>query len=437
MQNVFVVGLDDFHLPLIQASCADAPVALHTLFGQKDIRRAQRLPAARLLEEGQQRLRDFPGHVDAVVGYWDFPVSTMLPILRAPLGLPGPTLEAVLRCEHKLWSRMCQAEAVPSHVPDFCAVNPFDSDPLASLCIDFPFWLKPVRGVLSHLGFRIDDEAGFRAAIGRIRSGIWRFAEPFNVFLDYAELPPEIAGVDGWHCIAEGLISSGQQCTQEGYSYHGDVHVYGTVDSFRGGPTGSSFTRYQYPSRLPAPVLERMSAISRTLIRHLGYDNAPFNIEYFWDEHTGQIWLLEINARLSKSHAPLFELVDGRPHFRIMVDLGLGLRPNFEQGRGRYALAAKFMVRRFEDALVTRVPTAAEIAAVEASVPGCRILMPVREGATLSAMADQDSYSYEVATLFIGADDAAQLESRFEACMAHLPLRFAPVSGRRASINRP
>jgi len=430
MHNVFVVGLDDFNRPLMEAACADEPVALHPLFTQDEISRSRRLDAAALIDEGTRRLRAFPGHVDAVVGYWDFPVSTMLPILRAAVGLPGPSLEAVLRCEHKLWSRICQTDAVPSHVPDFCVVNPFDDEPLASVAIDFPFWLKPVRGVLSSLGFRVDDEAGFRAAIARIRGGIWRFAEPFNVFLGRADLPPEIGAVDGWYCIAEALIDKGRQCTQEGFSYHGDVQIYGTVDSLRCGSVGSCFSRYLYPSSLPESVIERMSAISRTVIRRFGYDVAPFNIEYFWDPDADQIWLLEVNARLSKSHAPLFELVDGQAHYCVMLDLGIGLRPRFWQGRGHCALAAKFMVRRFEDALVTRVPTAGEIAAVEALVPDCRIQVSVREGMTLSGTTDQDSYSYEVATLFVGADSEAAVEARFQACMEHLPLRFAPVRRR-------
>jgi hypothetical protein len=236
-----------------------------------------------------------------------------------------------------------------------------------------------------------------------------------------------MAAVDGYHCIAETLISAGHQCTQEGFAFAGEVQVYGTVDSLRCGPAQSSFSRYQYPSSLPQPVQDRMSEISRRIVRHVGYDTAPFNIEYFWEPRGDQIWLLEINTRISKSHAPLFHMVDGLYHHQIMVDLGLGQRPRWRHGQGDCPIAAKFMVRHYADARVTRVPTPAEVAAVEAAVPWAQIQVAVREGMRLSELPDQDSYSFEVATVFIGAHGQAELEAKFHACMHGLPLRFEPV----------
>jgi biotin carboxylase len=167
-----------------------------------------------------------------------------------------------------------------------------------------------------------------------------------------------------------------------------------------------------------------MTDISRRVIQYLGYDMAPFNIEYFWDPAQNRIWLLEINTRISKSHAPLFRMVDGTYHHQVMVDLGLGRRPRFAQGRGECSLAAKFMVRTYTDAWVTRVPSAAEIAAVEREVPCTRIQVAVRESMRLSELRDQDSYSYEVATVFVGANSQAELEAKFHACMDRLPLDF-------------
>jgi hypothetical protein len=427
MENIFVVGLDAFHLAQLQTLPGAAGYAFHPLFTHAELKQTERFPVARLLEEGPCILKAFPGHVDAVIGYWDFPVSTALPLLRAAVGLPGPSLEAVLKCEHKYWSRLLQREAVPAHVPAFCLVDPFAADPIEQVNLDFPFWLKPVKSVLSHLGFRIDDAAGFAGAIERIRASIRRYAEPFDLILAGADLPPQIAAADGTHCIAEAIISAGSQCTQEGYAYRGEVKVYGTVDSLRFGPMLSSFSRYQYPSGLPQAVRERMTDITRRVIRHLGYDCAPFNIEYFWDAVQDRIWLLEINTRISKSHAPLFHMVDGAHHHQVMVELGLGRRPQFVQGRGAYGLAAKFMVRAYADALVVQVPTAAQIAALEAEVPGTRIRVAVREGMQLCDLRDQDSYSFEMAAIFVGANSQGELEAKFHKCMEQLPLRLQTV----------
>jgi hypothetical protein len=429
MKHIFVVGLDDVHLAQLRTLPDADDYCFHPLLTSAEIKQQDRFPVDRLLDEGIRTLRDFAPGVDAVVGYWDFPVSTVLPILRRAVGLPGATLEAVLGCEHKYWSRRLQAEVAAEQVPPFCAVDPFADDPLAAVDIGFPFWLKPVKAVLSHLGFRIDDAADFSAAIDRIRAAIDRYAEPFDLILSHARLPPEIAAVTGRHCIAEGLISTGRQVTQEGYVFGGDVRVYGTIDSLRCGPKGSSFSRYQYPSTLPGGVLERMRAITVRVMRHIGYDMAPFNIEYFWDESEDSIRLLEINARISKSHAPLFHMVDGCFHHQVMIDLGLGREPRFTSGGGECALAAKFMVREFGDAIVARAPTAAEIAAAEAAVPHSHIAVAVEEGQRLSELRDQDSYSYEVATIFVGGDSEAALNERFGACMARLPLQFERNGG--------
>jgi hypothetical protein len=422
MKHIFVVGLDDFHLAQLRTLPDAEQYLFHPLFTYREIKQQDRFPVAWLIDEGARKLQAFPDRVSAVVGYWDFPVSTTLPILRRSVGLPGPSLESVLKCEHKYWSRLLQRQVVPENVPDFCAVDPFSPDPLGQVTIAFPFWLKPVKSVLSHLGFRINDPSDFKDAIRRIRAEIYRYAEPFNLILKRAELPSEIVPIDGFHCVAETLISGGSQCTQEGYVFGGAVNVYGTVDSLRCGPAQSSFSRYQYPSDLPESVRHRMAEICRRFIQHIGYDTAPFNIEFFWEAAKDRIWLLEINPRISKSHAPLFHMVDGIYHHQVMVDLGLGRCPQFSPGGGQHPLAAKFMVRAFADARVTRVPTAAEISSVEQEVPGTRILVEVREGMLLSEMRDQDSYSYELATIFVGADNHAELESRFHACMARLPL---------------
>jgi hypothetical protein len=69
--------------------------------------------------KARDTLRSFDGPIDAVVGYWDLPSIVMLPILRREFGLRGPTLESVLRCQHKYWSRVEQARAVPDEVPGF------------------------------------------------------------------------------------------------------------------------------------------------------------------------------------------------------------------------------------------------------------------------------------------------------------------------------
>ena len=198
---IFIVGTDPFNMAQLQDLSKASSYRYHSLIGTRDIKCVDTFDASAFLARYRQRLGELSGAVDAIVGYWDFPVSTILPVLRKPLGLPGPSLEAVLGCEHKYLGRIVQKQIVPEMVPAFQAIDPFAPRPTCDLA--FPFWLKPVKSVCSHLGFRIGSQEEFERSLAIIRKHIYRFAGPFNIFMNMADLPQWIQGVDGNHCIAE------------------------------------------------------------------------------------------------------------------------------------------------------------------------------------------------------------------------------------------
>lgn len=423
-KNLFIVGLDSFHLNQLKALARAREYRFISLISYKDIKCGVRFPVREFLEQAPRLLADYPGRVDAIVGYWDFPVSTLLPILQKQQGLRGPSLEAVLMCEHKYWSRLKQQEIIPESIPAFEQVDPFDPEALRRCSLDYPFWLKPVKSVLSHLGFLIRDEREFETALARIRKGIARYAVPFNYILDRIEIPGEIKAVDGYRCIAESLISAGRQCTLEGYVQDGEVHVYGIIDSIREGEQQSSFSRYQYPSSMPQQVQQRMIVATQKLIKHLAYDAAPFNIEFYWDDRRDSISLLEINTRISKSHCPLFKMVDGEYHHEVMIDVALGLTPHFPYRQGRFATAAKFMVRCYRDGTVLSIPGPEEVERVRERFAGAEVQINVIPGMRLSKMRDQDSYSYEIAVLYMGADSHEELLANYCEALTMLPFHI-------------
>lgn len=424
-KNIFVLGADEFNLAQMRALPGAEHYRFHPLFYHSEIKAGPIIPVQRLYEEALERLHTFPGRIDAIVGYWDFPVSTLLPLLCRDAGLPAPSLEAVLKCEHKFWSRLQQRDSVPEFIPDFCAVDPFAPDAQAQIPLGYPFWIKPVKAASSHLAFRVRNRNELAHALGEIRANIRRFAEPFNYLLQFADLPEAVAGIDGNHCIVEGVISQGRQCTLEGYVYRGGVCVYGAVDSVREGRHRSCFARYQYPSTIPRRIQQRMVEVTRRFLTHIGFDNGPFNIEFYWDGAADRIWLLEVNTRISKSHCPLFRHVDGVSHHKVMLDLALGRQPDFPQRRGRWRCAAKFMWRVYEDAMVIRVPTASELAAIGARYPDCEIQLHIHAGMRLSQLRDQDSYSYEIAAIFLGGRSQRELLQKYREIQQALPLRLA------------
>jgi len=425
-RNVFVIGLNEANRRKLGGIRHANACAFHGLLGNEEVEHLEHYRLDDMLDRARRQLRRFDGPVDAIVNYIDFPGNSMAAILTAELGLRGPSLVSVLKCEHKYWSRVEQRRAVPQAVPRFAWFDPFDDAALDRIDLDFPFWIKPVRAFGSYLGFRVDSPARFRDCVDRIRADIGRLGDPFDALLRRVDLPPEVAPVGGRSCIAEEIVG-GRQCTVEGFVFDGDVRFHGIVDSIRY-PNRTSFARYQYPSQLPGPVRAEMLALSRRVIAQVGLNNSGFNIEYFHDSGENTIRLLEINPRISQSHADLFEKVDGASNHQIIVQVALGIEPDFPHREGPFRHAAKVYLRRFEDAVVTRVPDADEVAAAERAVPGVTVRIHAREGEPLSAHRYQDSYSYVLAMLFVGADSQRALMRKARQCAERLPFAFAPVT---------
>lgn len=428
-KHIHVVGLDDFNGQKLQRIDLPEGLEAHSLMAYDEVKGQSAIDFDALYETASQRLLGSNSPVDGIIGWWDFPTTSLVPALCQEFDRPGPSLESVLKCEHKYWSRLVQREVIPDYIPRFCAVDPFVDDPLAQIDIPYPFWIKPVKGFASQLGFRIGSDADFEMAIEEIRREIGRLGDPFDAVMKRVEVPEEVRRVGGSFCIAEEIIG-GRQCTLEGYVHDGDCQIYGVVDSIRL-PNRSSFQRYQYPSRLPKRVQRWMDALAKRIMTHIGYDNATFNMEFFWDSQRKKLWMLEINPRLSQSHADMFGKVHGVPHFQIMADLALGRPPHWQGRVGAANCAAKFFIRRFSDGRVSQVPDEATIQRIIEDFPGTEIDVRVKPGTVLSDLKDQDAYSYELADVFMGAANQQELLRNFSAVRKRLKFRFAKPTRQR------
>lgn len=409
-QNIFVVGPDELNWSKLKSMKNADQYHFHELLSYGESHGAARYDVQPMLEKARTRLAEFEGPIDAIVSFWDFPVSLMLPILSREFGTVSASLESVFMCEDKYWSRVKQREVVPDMVPEFARFDPFDEDPLAEIGIDFPFWIKPIKSFASHLGFRIESKKDFDRAIKEIREKIGHFSEPFQYLQQFAEIPEEIRS--GGFCIAEQIIG-GKQCTLEGYVCNGVVDSHGIVDSFRLS-NRVSFARFEYPSDLPARVKDQIFSASEKVMKHIGFDNSPFNIEYFYNRKKDKLWLLEINPRIAQSHSDLFKKVDGASNHRIMVDIALGRTPDWPRREGEFRIASKLFIRSFKTGNVTRVPGRREIEEVQQKFAGTIVQSLVHEGMNLDELPYQDSYSYKLAILYMGADNRKELLENFE-----------------------
>jgi hypothetical protein len=414
--NVFVLGLDEDNLDTMGSLPHLGQFRFHPLLSVQELQLGD-IRVADLLHKARQQLDAFDDSVDAIVGYWDFPVSSMVPILAGERGLRAPSLDSVVKCEHKYWSRLEQQKVTDAH-PRFGLVD-LEGEPRPPDGVRYPFWMKPVKSFSSQLAFKVEDEDQFKEAVAETKEGIGRLGEPFEYVLEGMDLPPEIAEVGGEACLAEEAMS-GDRAATEGYVFEGRAHVYAVLDSIPY-PEHSSFLRHQYPSQLPQRTQDRLAEVSEQVVKQVGLDNATFSVEFFCDTETGEVSILEINPRHSQSHAELFELVDGVPNHHCMLSLALGRDPELPQGQGDYGVAALYYHRHFSDGVVQRAPDRDRVIQVERDIPGV-IVHPLREqGDRLSeAELGKDSYSFELAEVIVAGADVPDMEAKYERCIEAL-----------------
>jgi biotin carboxylase len=331
---------------------------------------------------------------DGVVGTKDR--SALLAAIEAGRrGLPGPTPDALLACQHKPTSRAIQRGVAPEATPRFALLNGLPSG------FGPPWFVKPVVGRLSQEARRVNtvetllslrEEQAYRAGYARIA---------------------ELAGLDPGlvHGFLMEELVEGMEVTLEGYVFAGRVMTVGITDSVKYEGT-NSFERFEYPSALSAARKAELSDIADRLLPALGFDGGFFNVEFLVPEQ-GPARIVEVNGRLASQFAPLVQAVEGRSTYEALVRLACGEDPAWERGT-RSGVAISYALRVFEDALVTEVPEPEE---------GLEVL--VRPGLRLSEQGTNDPYSYRLAIFAEWAETREEAVARCRARAAELRFSLA------------
>jgi len=422
-KQVFLVGLDDFNLETLNGLPQADECEFKPALTLGEMRDDPDVDIAELVDLASERMAAAPGGPAGVASFFDFPGTIIASILASRFDLPGPSLESLLKCEHKYWSRLEQSKVADDNIPFFRAFDPFDDGAYAKIELVPPFWIKPVKSFRSYLAYAIQDERQFAEVMETCREHGPSITEPFMRMMRQYDMPEELATSPN-SFIAESSIG-GAQCTLEGYAHDGRVVIYGVVDSVRE-PDSSSFARYEYPSILPLEVQHRMMDVARAVIQQFGYDNGPFNAEFFYDQSNDAVWLLEINPRASQSHADLFLKVNGVSHFSIVVDLALGRKPRTLGRNGPWNVAAHFFHRAYEPGVVTYVPSASAIDRIVTRQPDTRIKLEVKKGDDLGSLRLQDSYSFELANVYVGGRDRMDVLDRYDLVLNALQFEIEP-----------
>lgn len=348
------------------------------------------------------------GGIDGVISNNDYFGALVAAIVAERLGLPGTSPQAVLTAQHKYYSRLRQRDIVPQATPECCVFPYTVSDP-RQIGLSFPFFAKPVKATYSVLARRVDDFADLRrllrfGAVERYLLG--RLVRPFN---DLIRGRPDFA-IDAHHMIGERLLE-GDQINVDGYVDRGRIEVLGAIDAVMY-PGTRTFRRFEYPSRLPAPVLERARELVVRLIDGFGYRHGFFNVELMHDPRTGALSVIEINPRLASQLADLYRWVDGCSPYRMLLSLACGEAPHLERGSGIWGAAASFALRKFDGRPLRRDPAGREVREINGQHRDARVQLYLKRGRGLAReMKWLGSYRYAVYNL--GGADRQDLHRRF------------------------
>jgi hypothetical protein len=377
------------------------------------------------LGEVQRRRREF----QAVVGIDDFPACMLAALVAGRLGFPAPTFESLFLCQHKYYSRLRQREAAPEAAPRFHVLSTWRDPAPADVPLPFPVFIKPVKSYLSILARRIDRFPDLARAVAEARVRLAPLAQMFDGLLGASPLDGDFREIPGSALLVEELLS-GHQVTLDGYAFQGQVVPLGIVDSIFF-PGTLSFQRFEYPSRLPPRVQERMARIAERCIRHLGLDGTFFDIEFFYREADDSIWIIEINGRMSSQFAPLYRMLDGIDLYAMQLDMALGRDPGgrevWDPGRDRSMVSASFVLRTFENGNVRRIPSEQDLQRLQDRFPEAFVEILVKEGERLSdELQDDESYRYCLVDLC--AENRRDLLRRFDEAKGLLPFAFDPLT---------
>ncbi len=331
------------------------------------------------------------------------------------LGLPGTDPAAVIRAQHKYYARLMHREAVPEATPDF-AVFPYRVADHANVGIPYPFFVKPVKAAHSVLARRVDTPNDLKRHLTFYpweKYIIKRLVRPFNdlmpLYTDF-DINPE-------HLLGETLIAGRHQVSVDGFAENGAITVVGIVDALMY-PGTQAFQRFEYPSTLPHEVQQRMTSISERAVRALGFDHGSFNVELIWDDQTDRIQLIEVNPRLAAQFGDMYEKVDGRSTFEILLDLTVGRAPRMKPARGQYGTAASFVFREFNGA-VKIAPEQAQIDWLRSHYPDALLNTYIKEGNSRWREVKWLG-SYRYAVLNLGGRDRADMLVRHDNICSHL-----------------
>jgi hypothetical protein len=340
-------------------------------------------------------------------------------------GLPGASPESVVACQHKLHMRRVLDQVQPDANPRWAELQCRYGEPVPE-GLDYPCFVRPVKAAFSVLARRVRSRDELQAHLRFGRAELWlirRLVEPFERVA--RQLLPE-AGSAHRMLVEEPLRAP--QYNLDGYVRDGEVHVLGVVDALMY-PGTQSFQRWQLPSRLPAPVVDRAAAVAARFLAAVGFRHGLFNMEFFFDAAADRLTVIEFNPRLASQFGDLYRRVLGVDPHAMALALATGGDPRaVPRAAPSAGVAASLVWRAFDAASLPPAPAAARRAVLAGAFPDALLTVYPRSGGTLRRdFKWLDSHRYGVVNL--GAPDWHALRQHGARIAALLGWPDAPYAG--------
>ncbi len=398
------------------------------LYGTDEATHEPGFDARRFLDDTRRLVASRRDDCLGVLGIDDFPACMLAALVAEEFGFSFPSFESVFLCQHKYYSRLRQQQAAPEATPRFCLLPLRPAGAPPDIPLPYPVFIKPTKSYLSILARRIGSPGGLGAAMAEAAARLAPIATMFDDLVAASSLDHGYRDTSAASLLVEEPLS-GHQVTLDGYVHGGTMVPLGVVDSLFV-PGTLSFERFEYPSRLPPRVQERMVRIAERCILGIGLDRTFFDIEFFYREADDSIWIIEVNGRMSSQFAPLYRMVDGIDLYAMQLDMCLGRDPGIRDVWGperiRDKVAASLVLRTFQDGMVRRVPRDEDLGRFRERFPEAFVEILVAEGRKLSDEL-QDDESFRYALIDLCAEDWDELSERYREARALLPFTFEPL----------
>lgn len=350
----------------------------------------------------------YRGRIDAVFSSNEQFGALAAALVAERLGLPGARPVSILRAQHKYEARRRLAEAAPDLVPPFALV-PYDIGLDEARRLDYPLFVKPVKATFSVLARRCDTPQELAEHM-RLRPWekhiIRRLIAPHDQAIE--RFPQFRIGTH--HLVVEPVLQ-GRQINVDGFVHEGAVHLLGVTDEVMY-PGTMAFMRFEFPGRACERLSARLHDAAARVVAALELDHGFFNLEFFVDDTTGALTLIEVNPRLAAQLAPFYEWVQGIDTYELGFAMALG-RPLPFARPPRFGAAASFVWRSFDGTSCPRLPTREDRAWLAREYPEARLeVYPKRGGALARDMKWLGSHRW--ALLNLPGRDAADLRRRYE-----------------------